>query len=86
MLESEHEFSIIDEHIKPLPIVDIVIKRLCWRIKNNISLSGFVFGGRTPKVCPSEDELAEDRPKEGYSRHLFKVGCEADKKRGIRMK
>jgi len=49
VLGPEHEFSVVDEHIKPLPIVDKVIKRLCGRIRNNVSLSGFVFGKELQK-------------------------------------
>lgn len=49
VLGPEHEFSIVDEHLKPLPIVDVVIKRLCGRIRNNVYLSGFVFGKELQK-------------------------------------
>jgi gamma-glutamyl:cysteine ligase YbdK (ATP-grasp superfamily) len=49
MLGPEHEFSIVDEHLKPLPIVDLVIKRLCGRIKNNVYFSGFIFGKELQK-------------------------------------
>jgi gamma-glutamyl:cysteine ligase YbdK (ATP-grasp superfamily) len=44
VLGPEHEFSIVDESLKPLPIVDRVIKELRGRIVNNISFSGFTFG------------------------------------------
>ena len=43
VLGPEHEFSVVDEYLKPLPIVDIVIKRLCKRIRNNVYFSNFVF-------------------------------------------
>jgi len=43
MLGPEHEFSVVDEELKPMPVVDLIIKRLCGRIKNNAYLSGFVF-------------------------------------------
>jgi gamma-glutamyl:cysteine ligase YbdK (ATP-grasp superfamily) len=45
----EHEFSIVDDHLKPLPIVDVIIKKLCGRIKNSITLSNFVFGKELQK-------------------------------------
>lgn len=43
VLGPEHEFSIIDEELKPMPVVDMLIKRLCGRVKNNAYLSGFVL-------------------------------------------
>jgi hypothetical protein len=45
----EHEFSIVNDQLKPLPIVDLVIKKLCGRIKNNVTLSNFVFGKELQK-------------------------------------
>lgn len=49
VLGPEHEFSVVDEYIKPLPIVDLVIKRLCKRIRNNVYFSNFVFGKELQK-------------------------------------
>ncbi len=49
MLGPEHEFSIVDDDLKPLPIVDLIIKKLCGRIKNSINFSGFVFGKELQK-------------------------------------
>ena len=43
MLGPEHEFSIVDDYLKPLPMVDLIIKKMCGRIKNSINFSGFVF-------------------------------------------
>jgi len=43
MLGPEHEFSIVDDYLKPLPIVDLIIKKICGRIKNSITFSRFVF-------------------------------------------
>ena len=39
----EHEFSIIDEQLRPLPIVDALIKRFCGRVKNNFSFLDFAL-------------------------------------------
>ena len=44
VLGPEHEFSIINEFLQPLPIVDKVIKKLCGRIKNNVVYEGYIFG------------------------------------------
>lgn len=44
VLGPEHEFSVIDEALKPLPIVDKVIKELHGRVVNNVSFKGFTFG------------------------------------------
>jgi gamma-glutamyl:cysteine ligase YbdK (ATP-grasp superfamily) len=40
----EHEFSLVDEALKPLPIVDQVIKKIRGRIVNNVNLGDFTFG------------------------------------------
>jgi gamma-glutamyl:cysteine ligase YbdK (ATP-grasp superfamily) len=48
-LGPEHEFSLVDNQIKPLPISDRIIKHLCGRIVNNISRSGFIFGKELQK-------------------------------------
>jgi len=29
VLGPEHEYSVIDEHLQPMPIVDQVIKKMC---------------------------------------------------------
>jgi len=44
VLGPEHEFSIIDEKLQPLPIVDKVIKEVHGRIVNNVDMGGFSFG------------------------------------------
>jgi len=44
VLGPEHEFSIVDEKLAPLPIVDKVIKDVHGRIVNCVRLSGFSFG------------------------------------------
>lgn len=44
VLGPEHEFSIVDEALKPLPIVDKVIKELRGRVVNNVPFQGFTFG------------------------------------------
>jgi len=44
VLGPEHEFSIIDEKLQPLPIVDKVIKDVHGRIVNNVDLGEFSFG------------------------------------------
>jgi gamma-glutamyl:cysteine ligase YbdK (ATP-grasp superfamily) len=45
----EHEFSIVDEELKPMPVVDMVIKKLCGRIKNNVYLPDFIFSNELQK-------------------------------------
>jgi gamma-glutamyl:cysteine ligase YbdK (ATP-grasp superfamily) len=44
VLGPEHEFSIVDEYLHPLPVVDQLIKRLCGRIKNSVAMSGYALG------------------------------------------
>lgn len=44
VLGPEHEFSIVDESLHPLPIVDQIIKKLCGRIKNSVAMSGYALG------------------------------------------
>jgi len=44
VLGPEHEFSVVDEKLQPLPIVDKVIKEVHGRIVNNVDLGGFSFG------------------------------------------
>jgi len=44
VLGPEHEFSVIDEKLQPLPIVDKVIKDVHGRIVNNVDLGEFSFG------------------------------------------
>jgi gamma-glutamyl:cysteine ligase YbdK (ATP-grasp superfamily) len=40
----EHEFSLVNEELKALPIVDQVIKDFCGKITNFVELSTFTFG------------------------------------------
>ncbi|MCW4009751.1 MAG: glutamate-cysteine ligase family protein [Candidatus Bathyarchaeota archaeon] len=40
----EHEFSLVDDALKPLPIADQVIKGYCGKIMNFVELPGFTFG------------------------------------------
>jgi len=44
VLGPEHEFSLVDENLHPLPIVDMVIKELNGRIANYARLKSFTFG------------------------------------------
>jgi gamma-glutamyl:cysteine ligase YbdK (ATP-grasp superfamily) len=44
VLGPEHEFSVIDEKLQPLPIVDKVIKDVHGRIVNNANLGDFSLG------------------------------------------
>ena len=44
VLGPEHEFSVIDEKLQPLPIVDKVIKDVHGRIVNNANLGEFSIG------------------------------------------
>jgi len=43
-LGPEHEYSLVDSDLKPLPIVDRVIKNLCGRVVNNIAFQFHTFG------------------------------------------
>jgi gamma-glutamyl:cysteine ligase YbdK (ATP-grasp superfamily) len=40
----EHEFSLVDEALKPLPIADKVIKDYCGKTVNFVEQEGFTFG------------------------------------------
>jgi gamma-glutamyl:cysteine ligase YbdK (ATP-grasp superfamily) len=40
----EHEFSVVNEELKPLPIVDRVIEDFCGRIVNFVEQPDFTFG------------------------------------------
>ena len=40
----EHEFSLVDETLKPLPIADKVIKGYCGKTVNFVEQEGFTFG------------------------------------------
>ena len=40
----EHEFSLVDEELKPLPIADKVIKDYCGKTVNFVEQQGFTFG------------------------------------------
>jgi gamma-glutamyl:cysteine ligase YbdK (ATP-grasp superfamily) len=44
VLGPEHEFSVVDEKLQPLPIVDRVIKEVHGRIVNNVDFGDFSFG------------------------------------------
>ena len=44
MLGPEHEFSVVNEQLKPLPIVDKIIKDFHGRIVNFVQQSQFTFG------------------------------------------
>lgn len=44
MLGPEHELSLVDQELKPLPISDKIIKSYCGKIVNFLELPGFVFG------------------------------------------
>lgn len=44
MLGPEHEFSIVNDQLKPLPIVDRIIKDFRGRIVNSVQLPAFTFG------------------------------------------
>jgi len=44
VLGPEHEFSVVDEKLQPLPIVDKVIKGVYGRIVNNVDFGEFSFG------------------------------------------
>ena len=44
MIGPEHEFSLVDDELKPLPIADRVIKDYCGRIVNFVELPHFTFG------------------------------------------
>ena len=40
----EHEFSVVNEELAPLPIVDLVIRDFCGRVVNFVEQPGFTFG------------------------------------------
>jgi gamma-glutamyl:cysteine ligase YbdK (ATP-grasp superfamily) len=44
VLGPEHEFSLVDQELKPLPISDKIIKAYCGKITNFIELPTFTFG------------------------------------------
>ncbi len=44
MLGPEHEFSIVDEQLKALPIVDKILKDFHGRVVNSVEFSRFTFG------------------------------------------
>jgi len=48
-LGPEHEFSIVDEELRPLPIADTILKRLCGRIINTVSFRDFALGNELQK-------------------------------------
>jgi gamma-glutamyl:cysteine ligase YbdK (ATP-grasp superfamily) len=43
-LGPEHEFSLVNEQLQPLPIVDRVIKDYCGKTVNFVAQEGFTFG------------------------------------------
>ncbi len=44
VLGPEHELSLVDNDLKPLPIADKVIKAYCGKILNFVALDDFTFG------------------------------------------
>ncbi|MEM2338168.1 MAG: glutamate-cysteine ligase family protein [Candidatus Bathyarchaeia archaeon] len=44
VLGPEHEFSLVDENLRPLPIVDKVIKDVYGRVVNFVKFGDFTFG------------------------------------------
>ncbi|MEM2099290.1 MAG: glutamate-cysteine ligase family protein [Candidatus Bathyarchaeia archaeon] len=44
MLGPEHEFSLVNDELKALPIADMVIKDFCGRTVNFVELPNFTFG------------------------------------------
>ncbi len=44
VLGPEHEFSVVDDNLKPLPITDRVIKDYCGKTVNFVEQKGFTFG------------------------------------------
>ncbi len=44
MLGPEHEYSLVDQKLKPLPISDKIIKAYCGKVINFIELPAFTFG------------------------------------------
>jgi len=44
VLGPEHEFSVVDHELHPLPIVDKIIKQIHGRIVNNVKMNKFSFG------------------------------------------
>jgi gamma-glutamyl:cysteine ligase YbdK (ATP-grasp superfamily) len=44
VLGPEHEFALVDQELKPLPISDKIIKAYCGKIINFIELPSFTFG------------------------------------------
>jgi gamma-glutamyl:cysteine ligase YbdK (ATP-grasp superfamily) len=44
VLGPEHEYSLVDQELKPLPVSDKIIKDYCGKIVNFIELPAFTFG------------------------------------------
>ena len=44
MLGPEHEYSLVDQELKPLPISDKIIKDYCGKTINFVELPEFTFG------------------------------------------
>ncbi len=43
VLGPEHEYSVINELLHPIPIVDQIIKKMCGRVTNTVDFSDFAF-------------------------------------------
>ncbi len=44
VLGPEHEYSIVNEQLQPMPIVDQIIKKMCGRVTNTVDFHDFAFG------------------------------------------
>jgi len=44
VLGPEHEFSVVDENLKPMPIVDKIIKDFYGKVVNSVEQESFAFG------------------------------------------
>ncbi len=60
MLGPEHEFSIVNDQLKPLPIVDKITKDFHGRIVNSVQLPAFTFGKEL------QTHVLEVRPNEPF--------------------
>ena len=49
VLGPEHEFSVVDEQLRPLPIVDELLKQLSGRFRNNVAFPDFALGKELQK-------------------------------------
>ncbi len=57
VLGPEHEYSLVDENLKPLPISDQIIKGYCGRTVNFIELTEFHFGKELQTACYGNQRL-----------------------------